>query len=186
LNRDHLRINSDKTPYELWFGRTPSVKYFKVFESKCYIKRLDESLGKFDARSNEGIFLGYASNKKAYRFYNLRLHKIFESTDVRVDDLKTIKIKNQETISTNKDEDDDETFDTQLKEVEESEKEREEDDMDTSDSEEDSEYGRIREEFPRRDARTPSRIIHKNHPKELIIGDMNDGVQTTRQLLYQT
>jgi hypothetical protein len=186
LNRGQLKINSDKTPYELWFGRAPSVKYFKVFGSKCYIKRLDESLGKFDARSDEGIFLGYDSNKKAYRCYNIRLHKIVESADVRVDDLKTIRIKNKETISTNKDEDDDETFNTQLKEVEESEKEREEDDMDTSDSEEDSEDGGIREEFPRIDTRTPSRIIQKNHPKELIIGDMNDGVQTRRQLLYQT
>jgi hypothetical protein len=102
--------------------------------------------------------------------------------DVRVDDLKTIRIKNQETISTNKDEDDDETFDTQLKEVEESEKEKEEDDMDTNDSED----GGIREEFPRRDTRTPSRIIQKNNPEELIIGDMNDGVQTRRQMLYQT
>jgi hypothetical protein len=26
----------------------------------------------------------------------------------------------------------------------------------------------------------------KNHPEELIIGDMNDGVHTRRQLLYQT
>jgi hypothetical protein len=67
LNRGQLRINSDQTPYELWFGRAPSVKYFKVFGSKWYIKRLDESLGKFDAISDEGIFLGYASNKKAYR-----------------------------------------------------------------------------------------------------------------------
>jgi hypothetical protein len=64
LNRGQLRVNSDKNPDELWFGRAPSMKYFKVFGSKCYIKRLEESLGKFDARSNEGIFLGYASNKK--------------------------------------------------------------------------------------------------------------------------
>jgi hypothetical protein len=57
--------------------------------------------------------------------------------------------------------------------------------MDTSEIEEDSEYGEIREEFPRRDTNTPSRIIQKNHLEELIIGDMNDGVQTRRQLLYQ-
>jgi transposase InsO family protein len=67
LNRGQLRVNSDKTPYELWFGRAPLVKYFKVFGSKCYIKRLDENLGKFDARSDEGIFLGYSCNKKAYK-----------------------------------------------------------------------------------------------------------------------
>jgi hypothetical protein len=66
LNRGQLRVNSDKKLYEIWFGRDPSVKYFKFFGSKCYIKRLDESLGKFDARSDEGIFIGYASNKKSY------------------------------------------------------------------------------------------------------------------------
>jgi hypothetical protein len=85
LNRGQLKINSNKTPYELWFGRAPSVKYFKVFGSKCYIKRLDENLRKFDARFDEGIFLGYASTKKAYRCYNVRLHKIVESANVKVD-----------------------------------------------------------------------------------------------------
>jgi hypothetical protein len=115
LNRGQLRINSNKTPYELWFGRAPSVKYFKVFGSKCYIKRLDENLRKFDARSDEGIFLGYASTKKAYRCYNIRLHKIVESAYVKVDDLKTIRIKHQETILDNEDEDedDDESVGTQ-------------------------------------------------------------------------
>ena len=71
------------------------MKYFKVFGSKCYIKNLDEKLGKFDARSNEGIFLGYASTKKAYKCYNLRIDKIVESVDVTVDDLKTKKVKHQ-------------------------------------------------------------------------------------------
>ena len=36
----HLRMNSDKTPYELWFGRPGSVKYFRVFGSKCYINEM--------------------------------------------------------------------------------------------------------------------------------------------------
>jgi len=64
LNRFRLGINSNNTPYELWFGRDTSVNYFKVFGSKCYIKRLDENLRKFDARSDERVFLGYASTKK--------------------------------------------------------------------------------------------------------------------------
>jgi hypothetical protein len=97
-----------------------------------------------------------------------------------------IRIKNQETILESEYEDDDETIDTQVEEVEENEKEREEDDMDTSEYEEDSQYGDIREEFPRRDTKTPSRITQKIHPEELIIGDMNDGVHTRRKLLYQT
>jgi hypothetical protein len=57
LNKGQLDINSNKTPYELWFGRSPSVKYFKVFGSKCCIKRLDKNLRKFDARCDEGIIL---------------------------------------------------------------------------------------------------------------------------------
>ena len=75
LNKSHLRPNNDKTPYELWFGRPASIKHFKVFGSKCYIKNNDEHLGKYDDRVDEDIFLGYATNNKGYRCYNKRLHK---------------------------------------------------------------------------------------------------------------
>jgi len=61
------------------------VRYFRVFGRKCYIKR-DEDLGKFDARSDEGIFLGYSTQSKAYRCYNKRLRKIIESTNMNVDE----------------------------------------------------------------------------------------------------
>ena len=64
LNKAHLRSNSDKNPYELWFGRPASIKHFKVFGNKCYIKNNDDHLGKFDGRVDEGIFLGYATNNK--------------------------------------------------------------------------------------------------------------------------
>jgi hypothetical protein len=87
LNRAQLRPNHDKTPYELWFGRPASVKYFRIFGSKCYIKNDEDNLGKFDPRSDEGIFLGYSSNKKAYICYNLKLLKIVESENVKIDDL---------------------------------------------------------------------------------------------------
>jgi hypothetical protein len=50
LNQAQLRFNHDKTPYELWFGRPASVKHFKVFGRKCYIKMDDDNLGKFDSR----------------------------------------------------------------------------------------------------------------------------------------
>ena len=114
LNKDQLRINSNKTPYELWYGKAPLVKYFKVFGSRCYIKKLE----KFDARFDEGIFLGYASTKKAYRCYNLRLHKIVESVDVTVDDLKTKKVKHQEITLDNEDEEDEEYVGVQSEEEE--------------------------------------------------------------------
>ena len=51
LNKSHLRPRSDKTPYELWHGKPASIKHFRIFGSKCYIKINDENLGKFDARA---------------------------------------------------------------------------------------------------------------------------------------
>ena len=61
-------------------------------------KREDDSLGKFDSRTDEGIFLGYFSTKKSYRCYNLRLHKIIESANVIVDDTKPRRIQIQESV----------------------------------------------------------------------------------------
>ena len=86
LNKAHLRPNIDKTPYELWHGKPTSIKYFRVFGSRCFIKNNDKKLGKFDARADEGIFLGYASKSKGYKCYNKTLQKIVESIDVRFDE----------------------------------------------------------------------------------------------------
>jgi transposase InsO family protein len=86
LNKAHLRPQSEKTPYELSFGRPASIKHFRVFGSKCYIKNNDENLGKYDDRVDEGIFLGYATNSKGYRCYNKRLHKMVECIDVKIDE----------------------------------------------------------------------------------------------------
>ena len=45
LNKDHLRPNSDKTPYELWFGRLASIKHFKVLEVSVISKIMMNILG---------------------------------------------------------------------------------------------------------------------------------------------
>ena len=37
LNKVYFRPNTKKTPYELWRGKKPVVKYFKVFGSDYYI-----------------------------------------------------------------------------------------------------------------------------------------------------
>ena len=91
-------MNKEKIPYELWYRRPTSVKYFKVFGSNCYIKRKEDDLGKFDSRIDEGIFLGYSSTKKAYRCYNKRLHEILESADVRVDDIKPRRERSHDSV----------------------------------------------------------------------------------------
>jgi transposase InsO family protein len=57
-NRVMLINNTDKTPYELWKGRPTNVKHFRVFGSKCYIKREDGRMRKFDSRVDKGILVG--------------------------------------------------------------------------------------------------------------------------------
>ena len=66
------------------FGRKKKrkVKYFQVFGSKCFILNDRENLGKFDAKSDEGIFLGYSTNSRAYRVYNKRTKTVMESINV--------------------------------------------------------------------------------------------------------
>ena len=55
-NRIFFRAGTKKTSYEIWKEKKPKVKYFRVFGSKCYILNDRENLGKFDAKSDEGIF----------------------------------------------------------------------------------------------------------------------------------
>jgi len=58
----------------------------KVFGRKCYNKRTDEKIGKFEPRADEGILLGYSSRSKGYKCYNKRFGKIIVSIDVVVDE----------------------------------------------------------------------------------------------------
>ena len=91
-NRVYLRPHTLKTPYELWTGKKPSLAYFHVLGSKCYILRDREKLGKFDSQSDEGIFLGYSSNTREYRVFNLKSSKVMESINVTVQDDEPLTI----------------------------------------------------------------------------------------------
>ena len=82
LNSVLIRPLLTKTPYELWNNKKPNVSYFKVFECKCFILNEKDNLGKFDAKSDEGIFLGYSSVSKAFRIFNKRTLIIEESIHV--------------------------------------------------------------------------------------------------------
>ena len=48
-----------------------------------------ENLGKFDAKSDEGIFLGYSTTSWAYRVFNKRTKTVMESINVKIDDALT-------------------------------------------------------------------------------------------------
>ena len=77
-----------KTPYEIWKGKKPNISYFHPFGCKVFIlNNGKDNLGKFDAKSDIRIFLGYSTNSKAYRVFNWRTKVVEESIHVKFDDI---------------------------------------------------------------------------------------------------
>nr|GEU41150.1 retrovirus-related Pol polyprotein from transposon TNT 1-94 [Tanacetum cinerariifolium] len=86
INRILIRAVLGKTPYELLSGRKPTLDYFKVFGSKCFILNTKDYLTKFDPKSYECVFLGYSQNSKAYIVLNKHTKKVKESLKVAFDE----------------------------------------------------------------------------------------------------
>ena len=79
-NRVMLKKNTDKTPYELWKGRPANVNHFRVFGRKCYIKREDVRMVKFESHVEKGVLVGYSSTIKEYKCYNVRLNNFLKTS----------------------------------------------------------------------------------------------------------
>nr|GFC76793.1 hypothetical protein [Tanacetum cinerariifolium] len=77
----------EKTPYHIINERKPSVKFFHIFGSVCYIVRDGENLDKIKEKGDECIFVGYSTQSRAYRVFNKRTRVIMESIHVNFDEL---------------------------------------------------------------------------------------------------
>ncbi|GJV68534.1 retrovirus-related pol polyprotein from transposon TNT 1-94 [Tanacetum coccineum] len=69
-----------------YYSRKPTLDYFRVFGSKCFILNTKDYLTKFDPKSYEGVFLGYSQNSKAYIIRNKHTRKIKELLNVTFDE----------------------------------------------------------------------------------------------------
>jgi hypothetical protein len=72
------------TPFELRFGRKPSVSHFRPFGCKCFVLKC-ENLDKFESRSFDGILLRYTPHGRSYRVYIFETNTVVESCDVTFD-----------------------------------------------------------------------------------------------------
>nr|GFD14649.1 retrovirus-related Pol polyprotein from transposon TNT 1-94 [Tanacetum cinerariifolium] len=77
----------DKTPYELINKRKPNIKFFRVFECRCYLLNDYDDVGKLKAKGDIGVFVGYSKESAASRIYNKRTRKIHESVNVNFDEI---------------------------------------------------------------------------------------------------
>ncbi|GJS02894.1 putative ribonuclease H-like domain-containing protein [Tanacetum coccineum] len=73
----------NKTTYELFRGRTPSLSFMKPFGCHVTILNTLDHLSKFDGKSDDGFFVGYSLNSKAFGVYNIRNRKVEENLHVR-------------------------------------------------------------------------------------------------------
>jgi hypothetical protein len=94
-----LRNNTDKTPYELWKGRPTNVNHFRDFGRKCYIKREDGRMVKFESRVEKGLLVFYSSTRKSYKCSNIILNKVVESINVTIDEMSKQELNEEENES---------------------------------------------------------------------------------------
>ncbi|GJZ79470.1 ribonuclease H-like domain-containing protein [Tanacetum coccineum] len=73
----------NKTPYELFRGRTPALSFMRPFRCHVTILNTLDYLGKFDRKSDEGFFVRYSLNSKAFRVYNIKTRKVEENLHIR-------------------------------------------------------------------------------------------------------
>nr|GEX59427.1 retrovirus-related Pol polyprotein from transposon TNT 1-94 [Tanacetum cinerariifolium] len=93
-NRSIIHKRFDKTPYELINKRKPNIKFFFVFECRCYLLNDYEDVGNLKAKGDIGLFVGYSKESAAFRIYNKRTRKIHESVNVNFDEILEMASKN--------------------------------------------------------------------------------------------
>ncbi|GJR69069.1 ribonuclease H-like domain-containing protein [Tanacetum coccineum] len=73
----------NKTLYELFHGRTPALSFMRPFGCPVIILNTIYHLGKFNGKADEGFFVGYSLNSKAFRVFNSRTRIVEENLHIR-------------------------------------------------------------------------------------------------------
>ncbi|KAJ3708504.1 hypothetical protein LUZ61_012209 [Rhynchospora tenuis] len=80
INRTPTQVLSNKTPYELLFGKPPSYAAVRNFGCLCYIK--SRTSDKFESRSRKCAFVGYPYGQKGWKVFDLETQEFIISRDV--------------------------------------------------------------------------------------------------------
>ncbi|GAU49932.1 hypothetical protein TSUD_408340 [Trifolium subterraneum] len=70
-----------ESAYEILKKRQPNLSYLRTWGCLAYVRKPDPKRVKLASRAYECVFIGYAANSKAYRFYDLNEKVIIESND---------------------------------------------------------------------------------------------------------
>ncbi|GKB20157.1 ribonuclease H-like domain-containing protein [Tanacetum coccineum] len=64
-------------------GRKPALSFMRPFGCSVTILNTIDHLGKFDGKADEGFFVGYSTNSKAFRVFNSRTRIVEENLHVK-------------------------------------------------------------------------------------------------------
>nr|GEW57391.1 uncharacterized mitochondrial protein AtMg00810-like [Tanacetum cinerariifolium] len=92
LNRALVVKPHNKTPYELFRGRTLALSFMRPFGCHVTILNTLDHLCKFDGKVDKGYFVGYSMNSKASRVYNIRTRRVEENLHIEFLENKPIVV----------------------------------------------------------------------------------------------
>ncbi|GJW98156.1 putative ribonuclease H-like domain-containing protein [Tanacetum coccineum] len=151
-------------------SKLPTTFWAEAVNTACYVQNrvlvvkphnktpYELFRGKFDGKSDEGFFVGYSLNSKAFRVYNIRTRKVEENLHIR-------KYVRSVAVQTSNDL----VVTTAPLEATHSDFFGDETEVDISN---------ITTTYPV--PSTPNTRIHKDHSLDHVIGDVQSGVQTRR------
>ena len=64
-----------KTPYEIWTGKRPSMSFMKIWGCKAYVKH--QMSRKLEPKSHKSTFVGYRKETKGYYFFDPQENNVF-------------------------------------------------------------------------------------------------------------
>jgi hypothetical protein len=70
LNRTPTKSVDGVTPFEVWYGKKPSVQHHRTFGCIVYVKNTRPHLSKLEDRGCRMVFIGYEKGTKGYRVYD--------------------------------------------------------------------------------------------------------------------
>ena len=161
INRVASKVNPDKTPFELWFGKKPNVKNLRVFGQRAVVLKPKTAIeNKWDSRGETVRFVGYTSTFNTYRFYDKNNDQVFSSCDVIF--LEDETQEDRVVIEVNELDEQNETIDNENKPAEKSAEESVDEDI----------YDEVSQDFNPAVVPNTNVLVRKSLiPKHLYIGD---------------
>lgn len=87
INRRPSSSIGGKTPYEMWYRRSPDARHLHPFGCTAYtLIQKEKRAGKFHWKARKCIMLGYTRGKKDYRLYDIARRTVVSSRHVLFDE----------------------------------------------------------------------------------------------------